>query len=346
MNAQTKMMLSTTDLFALQQAHSEVVDELLRPDNQRINVVGLGVGIKWKNNQPTGRPALMILVTHKVEKHKLPKTSLLPLTLHGIDIDVLPIGNVSAKPGNSLTRTAPSSLTQSIRPAQGGYSVGHSSITAGTIATCVYDQLPNGIGIPQKYYILSNNHVLAAQNQACPGDPILQPGPIDGGCLPFDTIATLSRFIPIDFEPLLPRCHHDNLVDAAIAQGQLHNLTPAIHWIGHVNGWLPREKVNVGMIVQKTGRTTGFTQGRILSINATIDVTYSEGKLARFQDQIINTAMSAGGDSGSLLVTMIDNLPFAIGLLFASSPLTSIANQIQHVRSLLKVEISANGSRA
>lgn len=342
MNTQNKMFLSPSDCIALQEAHRLVVDDFLYPDNQRVNVVGLGVGIKWKNNQPTGRPALMILVTHKIEKYKLPKTSLLPLTLHGVDMDVIAVGRITARPGNETTFADSSALTQSIRPAQGGYSVGHSSITAGTIATCVYDVLPHGIGIPQKYYILSNNHVLAARNKACPGDPILQPGPIDGGCLPFDTIATLSRFIPIDFEPSLPRHLHNNLVDAAIAQGQLHNLDPAVHWIGRVNGWLPREKVRVGMLVEKTGRTTGFTRGRILATNATLDINYGKDKVARFKEQIVSTPMSAGGDSGSLLVTSINNQPLAVGLHFASSPHSSIANQIEHVCSLLKIEIAIN----
>ena len=341
MNEETEMILSATDQVALQQVHSLVVDEFLHPTNQRVNVVGMGIGIKWKNNQPTGRPALTILVTHKVEKYKLPKSSLLPLTLHGMDIDVISIGRPVAKAGNALTRNDPSALTQNIRPVEGGYSIGHTNITAGTIATSVYDQLPKDIGIPKKYYILSNNHVLAAQNKGRPGDPIVQPGPIDGGCPPFDTVAKLSRFIPIDFEPSLPRHLHNNLVDAAIAQSSLHNLDPSIHWIGNVRSWLPQEKVQVGMIVQKTGRTTGFTRGRILATNATMDVMYAGGNLARFKDQIVSTPMSAGGDSGALLITMVNNIPFAVGLHFASSPQTSIANQIEHVRSLLKVEITA-----
>jgi len=342
MNDEIKMMLSAADLAALQQVHSEVVEEFLYPDNLRVNVVGLGVGVKWKNNQPTGTPALMVLVTHKVEKYKLPKASLLPPILKGMDIDVIPVGRLTAKAGSSILSNKASGLTQHIRPVQGGYSIGHMDITAGTIATCVYDLLPQGIGIPKKYYILSNNHVLANKNNARPGDPIVQPGPIDGGCCPFDTIANLSRFIPIDFEPFVPRYLHDNIVDAAIAQGQLHNLDRAISWMGYVGGWLPQEKVKVGMIVQKTGRTTGFTRGRILATNTTVDVSYSGGKTARFKDQIVNTAMTSGGDSGSLLVTLIDHIPFAVGLHFASSSSTSIANQIEHVRSLLKVEIAEN----
>jgi len=344
MNDEMKMLLSAADLVALQQVHSEVVEEFLYPDNLRVNVVGLGIGVKWRNNQPTGTPALMVLVTQKVAKNKLPKASLLPPILKGIDIDVLPVGRLTAKAGSSFLPIEASSLTQHIRPVQGGYSVGHINITAGTIATCVYDLLPQGLGIPKKYYILSNNHILAAQNKARLGDPIVQPGPVDGGCCPFDTIATLSRFIPIDFEPLIPRYLHHNIVDAAIAQGQLRNLDRAISWIGSVGGWLPQDKVKVGMIVQKTGRTTGFTRGRILATNATVDVSYAGGKTARFKEQIVNTTMTAGGDSGSLLVTLVDNIPFAVGLHFASSSSMSIANQIDNVRSLLRVEIAENSS--
>lgn len=344
MNHEDKMTLSETDLSMMQEIHTDVVDEFLHPDHSIVNVVGLGIGVKWRNNQPTGRPALMALVTQKLAPHKLSKGSLLPTSLYGIDIDVIPVGRLMAKTSSPQLSTESSNLTQRIRPAQGGYSIGHVGITAGTIATCVYDLLPNNVGIPKKYYILSNNHVLARQNNACLGDPIIQPGIIDGGSPLFDSIATLSRFIPIDFEPFLPRHLHNNIVDAAVAQGQLHNLDRAIYWMGHLGGWLPKSRVNVGLLVQKTGRTTGFTRGRVVAINATVDVSYSGGRIARFKDQILNTAMTAGGDSGSLLVTLIDHLPFAIGLHFASSPVMSISNQIENVRSLLKVEIAENSN--
>jgi len=341
MNDETKMRLSVSDITICQQAHASIVDEFLYPDNLRINVVGLGIGVKWKDDQPTGQPALMILVHHKVSKHKLPATSVLPSMLQGMPTDVIPVGRLTTQTDISLPANS-SALTERIRPIQGGYSVGHVSISAGTIATCVYDRLPTSTGIPSQYYLLSNNHVLAAQNKARLGDAILQPGPVDGGCYPFDTIAHLSRFIPIDFEPFLPRYLHNNLVDAAIAQGSLHNFNRSIYWMGHIHGWLPKSEVTVGMMVQKTGRTTGFTRGRILATHATIDVRYAAGQMARFKDQIISTGMTAGGDSGSLLVTLINNLPVAVGLHFASSPVTSIANQIEHVRSLLGVDIAEN----
>ena len=63
-------------------------------------------------------------------------------------------------------------------------------------------------------YILSNNHVLANSNLAALGDPILQPGRVDGGTFPSNKIATLERFVEIMPTNQSPGY---NLVDAAIA---------------------------------------------------------------------------------------------------------------------------------
>src|SRR5690606_37522923 len=109
--------------------------------------------------------------------------------------------------------------------------------------------------------------------------------------------------------------------------------------IGFLAGSLTAREVNVGMLVRKTGRTTGYSTGRITVVNATVDVSYGRGAVGRFTDQIVTTAMSQGGDSGSVLTTF-DNL--AVGLLFAGSPFASIANQMEHVQRLLGVEAAPN----
>lgn len=88
---------------------------------------------------------------------------------------------------------------------------------------------------------------------------------------------------------------------------------------------------------KKTGRSTHFTTGRITAVDATIDVGFGGGRGARFRDQMVATDMSAGGDSGSLVLTL-DNV--AVGLLFAGSPTAMIANQIENVRALLRVEVA------
>ncbi len=100
---------------------------------------------------------------------------------------------------------------------------------------------------------------------------------------------------------------------------------------------MPRSEVKVGLKVHKTGRTTNYSTGRITAVQAVVDVNYGGGKVARFRDQIITTNMSAGGDSGSIVAERLGNR--AVGLLFAGSPVATILNQIQHVRSLLRVEI-------
>jgi len=339
-----KMELTATAMAEAQKASSAAVGEFLDPAKQGANVVGMGVGVKWKKGQPTGEPALVVLVTQKLEKDQVSKADLVPPKLAEMQTDVLAIGYPFAG-GSEPLEAGTQTLARRIRPAEGGYSVGHFKITAGTIATCVYDILPggtvsppaHGIGSPPRYYILSNNHVLANSNAAALGDPILQPGPFDGGVDPADRIARLSRFIPITFEPPVPRALHSNLVDAAVAQGQFHDLDREIYWIGYVRGWRRKANVTVGTIVQKTGRTTNYTTGRITAISATVDVNYGGGRVARLKDQIVTTNISAGGDSGSLVTTLDD---VAVGLLFAGSSIATIVNQIENVRSLLRVEVA------
>lgn len=333
-----KMVLDAQAAQKVHKAYAAEVDKFLQPGKTPANVVGMGYGIKWSNGEPTGKPALLVLVSQKVDKEELATGDVVPKKIGEMPTDVLAIGEPFAGQAEPM-EVGVELLARRARPASGGYSVGHKSITAGTIGTCVYDIVGtpgNPIGMPQHFYILSNNHVLANSNNASPGDAVLQPGPFDGGVDPSDRIAALSRFIPITFDPPVPRILHRNLVDAAVAEAQFHDLNREIHWVGDLRGWRPRAQVSVGMLLHKTGRTTNYTTGRITAVNATVDVNYGGGKVARFRDQIITTPMSAGGDSGSLVA---DRENFAVGLLFAGSPQVTILNQIQHVRSLLRVEI-------
>jgi hypothetical protein len=233
--------------------------------------------------------------------------------------------------GRPAKEAVPEILKQRVRPAQGGFSIGHYRTTAGTIATACYDAAPFP-SVPQQFYLLSNNHVLANTNNARIGDPILQPGPYDGGAYPRDMIGRLSRFIPLRFKtsnsaPL-------NYVDAAIAEVPFHQCSRELYWIGYLKGTYTAP--NVGDVVQKTGRTSDYSTGRVQSVNATIDVSYGNGRVARFARQIITTRMSAGGDSGSLITSLDEK---AVGLLFAGSPYITVANNILYVQSMLKIRL-------
>lgn len=77
-----------------------------------------------------------------------------------------------------------------------------------------------------------------------------QLGLCDGGTDPEDSIARLSRFVPITFFPPVPLPSHKNVVDAAVAEGEFHDLDREIYWIGYIRGWRRKEEVEVGARIQ------------------------------------------------------------------------------------------------
>jgi hypothetical protein len=95
------------------------------------------------------------------------------------------------------------------------------------------------------------------------------------------------------------------------------------------------------MAVKKSGRTSGLTTSTISGLNATISVAYENecaGGAAftkTFTGQIVVTQKASkflnSGDSGSLLVQNVSTNPKAIGLLYAGSSSTAIANPIDEV---------------
>jgi hypothetical protein len=201
------------------------------------------------------------------------------------------------------------------RPVPIGVSTGHPNVSAGTIGARATDGA--------RVFALSNNHIVAAVNGGREGDVLLQPGIADGGRNPDDAIGTLFDFEPLEFCRMLS-CP-PNRIDAAIAlttAEDLGNETPEGGY-GTPRPWT--HDAELGLAVQKYGRTTGHTVGRITGVHATIDVSYRTGT-ARFEDQIVisGDGFSSGGDSGSLVVTkgvlLGDRRP--VGLLFAGSPST------------------------
>ena len=177
-------------------------------------------------------------------------------------------------------------------------------------------------------HILSNNHVLARKNQASLGEDVSQPGMIDNACQVAEVVADLSAY---------PSLGSSN-VDAAIAalRGGAMSNSGEILDIGEPSGTTVAPAV--GVAVAKSGRTTGFTTGSIGAINATVNVQYQQncgnGRkiVVGFVNQIVinGSTFSAGGDSGSLIVT--NNAGHnPVGLLFAGSSTTTIANPIGEV---------------
>jgi hypothetical protein len=311
----------------LARAQLAVQDQLLRA----VTIVGVALGHKVTAGVDTGERAIVVLVERKLPIEALDPAEVVPPAIQGIPTDVQEVGVLRAGP-QPLAASAVT-LTQRYRPAFGGISVGHKDITAGTIATGCYDATPFP-GIPPKFYLLSNNHVLANSNAGQVGDAILQPGAFDGGTVENDQIGTLSRFVEVKFldgsaNPAT------NEIDAALAEVDLSELDRRIHWVGTLRRIVTTPQV--GTLLSKCGRTTGFTTGSVQNINATVDVNYSAGKSARFAGQLITTPMSAPGDSGSLIADLDGGV---VGLLFAGSDLATIVNPIEAVQRLLGVKVA------
>lgn len=149
--------------------------------------------------------------------------------------------------------------------------------------------------------------------------------------------AVSSKFDPYDATTIEAQAAiAENQLDAALAApADPSMLSGEILEIGVITG---TKAPSLGMPLRKFGRTTGYTEGIVTLINATVDVGYTThaGKqTARFVGQVMTNNMSQGGDSGSLIVEQ--NSQNAVGLLFAGSSSATIFTPIDRVLSKLGI---------
>ena len=298
-----------------------------------MNLVGVGIGEQISGGKQTGLLAIKFLVRIKYPDNQIPDSERLPREVDGHPVDVEQVGTFRRfmPPAVPAAPAMPNPRTK-IRPAQPGCSVGFADpnnkfIMAGTFGALVSKG--------KRRFILSNNHVLADENKLPLGSPIFQPGFLDAGNPPNnDAIAKLTKFVPLVADGVA------NKVDCAIAELNNNNLaTNAVLFIGAPKG---KTAAQIDMVVHKFGRTTGFTAGRVTSIETDVSVQYEAG-VVMFANQMIIVGLSAqpfsaAGDSGSLILERSTNK--AIGLLFAGSSTHTIANHIQDVLKALAVTLT------
>jgi hypothetical protein len=214
-------------------------------------------------------------------------------------------------------------------------------------------------------YVLSNNHVLARSDQSLPGETIIQPGLIDNGCTPYGVgpgttpVATLSGYPALNSPA--------GNVDAAIARvtagavdpkgniqelgakqpdGTLAAAPPGISSTGGKG-----EAASLGMLVAKSGRTTGLTCAAVSAVSVDVVVEYftdcaetahSFSKTFTNQIAMAGTSFSDAGDSGALVVDTANAEP--VGLFFAGGTDTNgvehaIANPAGDVLTALDAQV-------
>jgi hypothetical protein len=309
--------------IAAQEAHT---DALLA----RAGVVGTAVGLA-----ADGSPVVKIYTDSA-------RVTGLPARLDGVPVEVEETGEIVAQT-HSLTRPSPigvSSGTERLIIHRG-----RRYCTVGTLGARVTD----GTNV----YALSNAHVYALEGSepdgtvqaGLDGDRILQPGRVDmsaqacGSQHEIDTavIGNLWSYVPI----VISR-KAKNTVDAAIALVSKERVGTATPDGGYGTPSTTTVGATLGLPVQKHGRTTALTAGTITGVNATVLIKYDTGQ-ARFVNQVVVTggsgSFSAGGDSGSLIVTQSGNHPVA--LLFAGSSSTTIGNPIDLVLGSFGVTVDA-----
>ncbi|HLF13462.1 MAG TPA: hypothetical protein VI932_01055 [Bacteroidota bacterium] len=297
-------------------------------------VVGTATGLA-----PDGRIAILVYLK---EAPKVPVKGIgisaagIPLEIDGVPVVTEVTGEFHAMAGGSgvshkAKQTPPIQLGTS-----GGwrYDLANGYCCGGTLGSLI-----NKGGAQ---YVLSNYHVFWADivnggngRVATAGDPVVQPGLIDVGCVAANAqnVATLSG------SGSLPGAN----VDAGYAQviSGMVRTDGAILEVGTISATTQAAALN--QAVKKSGRTTGLSRSKVSGLNATVSIAYDNecaGGAAftkTFTGQIVianrGSKFLAGGDSGSLMVQDVTTNPRAVGLLYAGSFTSAIANPINAVLS-------------
>jgi len=286
-------------------------DELLELEN----CVSVGVGKKEVGGMETDEDAIIVGVKEKVPEEELDKGQIVPPEIEGFMTDVQEVGIVTAPP-NVEHEEMPKkgkSRKDKWRPVPEGVSTAHEDVTAGTSSFILVDD--EGNEFPS-----SNNHVIANMNKGEKGDPILQPGPADGGKLPDDKCGELEDFVKVEDGVKVDLGWEKSTVEF---ENKLLGL-------GVPKG--PIRKVKVGDELRaKTGRTTQVTRGKVKQAHATVKVRYGELGVITFEDQILTEKMLSPGDSGSPAAYEDDGKERPAALGFAGSDRVSVFNRIENV---------------
>lgn len=234
-----------------------------------------------------------VYVEKKEGEEKLSSDDIIPDYFDGYQTDVIEIGDISPiDPKEKRTRRF-----DTLQP---GISIGHYEFTtAGSLGVFAEkdDQL----------FILTNSHVGAGNNRAERDDPILQPGPADGGRSVKDRIGELEHYFEFKNEMMW---------DASLIRHTKRsiNLKP----VGLRN--IPQKVQNPqkGDTVVTTGRTAPHvSDSTLLDTGVDINVNFGDSGTLEVLKTNLYENFIQGGDSGSGIFT--DNGKTLVDLVFAGS---------------------------
>ena len=321
---------------AVMTVQSEITPDLM----QQPEILGTAVGL-----DAGGAPVLTVYVDRDAANAGDVIRNL-PREFRGVGVQVHLTDKFRAMRGNPHGTSHTAKQTPPIQLGTSGgwaYDLANGYCCGGTLGSLV--------SISGTQHILSNYHVFESDivsggngRVAQTGDPIIQPGLIDVNCNKNNaqTVGTLIK------KSSLPGSNVDCSIAKAVS-GMVRT-DGAILEIGTISHLTTSAAIN--QAVKKSGRTTGLTHSSVSGLNATISVTYDNecaGGTAftkTFTGQIViansGSKFLNSGDSGSLMVEDVATNPRAVGLLFAGSSTSAIANPINQVLSFLGATMVGN----
>jgi hypothetical protein len=284
------------------------IDEMARIKEEREldllelpNVVGVGLGARYVDGEPTDEPAIVVSVERKLPKSDLTDEAIVPARIEGIRTDVVQTGAFELDQENWRAR----------RPLDAGAGIGvaHTGgdYSTGTLGVFAMDA-------KNRLYGLTNNHVACVPTNVT-GSIVHQPATVHGGSWKTDRIGWVNNAVPLAGGGAW------NWADMASIAIERIDLCTAVHpgikrpLRGHYPG------VGLNWQLWKVGAKTGYTQGWVRATHHTMTSEYDGVKII-LKDQVMirgegGARPSAGGDSGSVWATM-DH--YAAALHAGSSP--------------------------
>lgn len=199
----------------------------------RPGVTGIDLGFKIKGGRHTRLLSIRIHVREKTAARYLSGRERFPRRILGVPVDVI----------EAVYEPHPFDPQRQARlpVVQPGVSVGTLEGPTGTLGLLAMDVVDGS------ELVLGSAHVFAPSVDARPGDPVLQPGRVDGGG-PQDTIGVLHR-IDEPTDSAVALAMGSRPFAAGIVQGP-----PAVTGLRY-----PR----LDDVLEKSGRSTGVSRGRI-----------------------------------------------------------------------------------
>ena len=327
----------TSDFDLVRTTKEKFVDSLLALPG----VHAVGVGMRSSSAGGPGRPVVKVFVERKLPSSSLPSGQRIPPRLPAHDDRGLSIPGVFVETDVHVGGPyAANANVAKVRPLVPGFSTGlkrNQSFGAGTIGAVLADAATAGVASPAPgtvpaqplsasdllnrgipLFFLTASHVVTAPDPAA--EDVLQPAVQDNGDPRTDIVGRPDRWTRF------PQSNISGVdviwADAAAVLLADTAIRASIQDIGLPSGELvlTKDQLDAGITLQKSGRTTSRTQGRLISLHTSVTQSLFMGDIRYLEQAIVEardgTTIADTGDSGSLV---LDDQRRAAGLLVGSA---------------------------